>query len=72
MPLKMGDKVIYIYNMPFDNNSKLLKRLIGTIDEFWESFRSGSMVGCVWEDTNGEVFHWNVPKRYVKLYKENK
>jgi hypothetical protein len=70
MPLKVGDKVIYINNIAHDGNEYLLKRPSGVVRKVWlSSYTHTNMVSCQWDIPDNNFNYWNVPVSYVKLAK---
>jgi hypothetical protein len=66
MALNIGDKVVYINNMAYDENEQLLKRPIGIVRGIFSD-----CVVCNWV-SKLDSFYWCVPISYVRLYRENK
>jgi len=67
MAFRVGDKVMYVNNNAYDENERLLKRPIGTI----QRLAYGIYAVCNWDYKN-DNFCLSVPITYIKLYKENK
>jgi hypothetical protein len=66
--MEIGDVVIYVHNIPFDDNYNLLKRPTGVIRRFFISGRGyGKIAVCVWTLPSGGTFEWNVPITQIKI-----
>jgi len=73
MKFNVGDKVKYVYNIPFMGETRLLKRVTGIVTGYyWGTPRSCDHVVMVdWTTMDGQKFRWNMPDNYVKSLEAN-
>jgi len=71
--MEIGDKILYIYNIPFQGNSEM-NGASGVILDINNSWIGDGWIGyyeCRWKSKKGRTFHWAVPKIYVRKLKDS-
>lgn len=76
--MEIGDRVLYIYNVPWENKKKLTGS-IGIIydindDGIYDDdgdFICDEYYGCHWTAKNSDVFDWWVPEIHIRKLKQS-